>query len=112
MSAHLPCRSPSPGAASGCAVICVKIRIATQRKRYRAMLLTRVDKSRGLAIDKTRVFNCAALATPSSIERAHRLLQCSVMKQVNVPIRASTLSPILDLPESITPDRTSNLSCS
>ncbi len=64
-------------------------------------MLAQVDKSLESAIDKSRDISRAALATPSSVERAHRLLQRSVMKQV-VPLRASTLSPILDLPESIT----------
>jgi hypothetical protein len=59
------------------------------------MFLAQVDKSREPAIDKTRAFNRAAPATPSSVERAHRLLQHSVMKQVGVSLRASTLSPVL-----------------
>ena len=54
------------------------------------------------AIDKTRELSRAAPATPSSVEHAHRLLQRSTMKQVYVPLRASTLSPMLDQPESIT----------
>jgi len=70
MSAQLPRPSASKGAASGRAVICGKIGIATQRQRERAMLLAQVDKSREPAIDKTRVFNRAAPATPSSIELA------------------------------------------
>ena len=65
-------------------------------------MLAQVDKSCEPAIDKSRDISRAALATPSSIECVHRLLQHSLMKQVNVPLCASTLSPILDLPESIT----------
>ena len=94
MSAQLPRPSASAGAASGRAVIRGKIGIATQRQRERAMLLAQVDKSREPAIDKTRAFNRAALATPSSAERVHRLLQRSAMKQVDVPLRESTLSPV------------------
>jgi len=75
MSAQLPCPSASTGAASGRAVIRGKIEIATQRQREQAMLLTQVDKSREPAIDKTRAFNRAAPAMPSSVERTHRLPQ-------------------------------------
>ncbi len=39
-----------------------------------------------------------ASATPSSVEHAHRLLQRSAMKQVNVPLRARTMSPVFELP--------------
>ncbi len=102
MSAQLPCPYAPPGAVPGCSVFCSKIAIATQRQRERAFLLAQVDKSHEPAIDKSRDISRAAPATPSSIERAHRLLQRSLMKQVNVPLHASTLSPILDLPESIT----------
>jgi hypothetical protein len=63
--------TPSAGAASGRAVICGKIGIATQWQHERAMLLAQVDKSYELAINKTRKFNHAAPATPSSIERVH-----------------------------------------
>ena len=65
------------------------------------MLLAQVDRSREPAIKKTRAFNRAALATPSSIKRAHRLLQHSAMKQVGVPLRASTLSSVFKLPATI-----------
>ena len=65
-------------------------------------MLSQVNKSREPSIDKSRAISRAAPATPSSIERAHHLLQRSVMRQFNLPICASTLSPILDLPESIT----------
>jgi hypothetical protein len=103
MSAQLPCPSAPPGAASGRSVFCSKIAIATQRQRERAFLLAQVDKSHEPVIDKSRdMIPRAAPATPSSVKRAHRLLQRSQMKQVNIPLRASTLSPILDLPESIT----------
>jgi hypothetical protein len=101
MSAQLPCPSASAGAASGCAVIRGKIGIATQRQRERAMLLAQVDKSREPAIDKTRALNCLAPATPSSSVGAHCLLQRSVMKQVNVPFRAKTMSPVFELPATI-----------
>jgi hypothetical protein len=57
------------------------------------MLLAHVDKSREPTIDKTRAFNRAAPATPSSVERAHRLLQRSAMKQ--------TMSPVFELPATI-----------
>ena len=104
MSAQLPCPSASPGAASG-PVIRGKIGIATQRQRERAFLLAQVDKSCEPALDKTHVFTRAAPATPSSVERVHRLPQRSATKQVYVPLRASTLSLILDqlteLPPSI-----------
>ena len=66
-------------------------------------MLAQVDKSRQPVIDKSRdMISCAAPATPSSVERANRQLHRSQMKQVNIPLHASTLSPILDLPESIT----------
>jgi len=96
MSAQLHRPSTSAGAASGRAVIRGKIGIATQRQRERAMLLAQVDKSREPAIDKTRVFNRAAPAMLSSVERTH-LLQCSAMKQVDLPLRARTMSPVLEL---------------
>ena len=102
MSAQLPHPSAPPGAAPGRSVFHSKIAIATQRQHERAFLLAQVDKSHEPAIDKSRAISHAAPATPSSVERAHCLLQHSLMKQVNVPLRASTLSPILDLPESIT----------
>ena len=97
-----PSAPPGAAAAPGHSVFCSKIAIATQRQREQAFLLAQVDKSREPSIDKSRDISCVAPATPSSIKRAHRLLQRSVMKQVNVPIRARTLSPILDLHESIT----------
>jgi hypothetical protein len=103
MLAQLPRPSAPPGAAPGRSVFRSKIAIATQRQREQAFLLAQVDKSREPAIDKSRdMISRAAPATPSSVERAHRLLQRSQMKQVDIPRRASTLSPILDLPESIT----------
>ena len=102
MSAKLPRPSAPPGAASGRTVIRSKIGIATQRQRERAFLLAQVDKFREPAINKTHVLSHAALATPSSVECMHCLLQRSAMKQVYVPLRASTLSPILNQPESIT----------
>ena len=104
MLAQLPCPSAPPGAAAAPvrSVFCSKIAIATQRQREQAFLLAQVDKSREPFIDKSRDISRAAPVTPSSIEPAHCLLQHSVMKQVNVPIHASTLSPILNLPESIT----------
>jgi hypothetical protein len=74
MSAQLPRLSASTGVASGRAVIRGKIEIATQRQHEQAMLLTQVDKSREPAINKTRAFNRAAPAMPSSVECAHRLL--------------------------------------
>ena len=102
MSAQLPRPSASAGAAtSGRAVIRGKMGIATQRQRERAMLLAQADKSREPAIDKTRSFNHSAPATPSSVERAHRLLQCSAMKQVDVALRARTMSPVFELPATI-----------
>ena len=97
MSAQLPHPSASAGAAmSGRAVIRGKIEIATQRLLERAMLLAQLDKSCEPAIDKTRVFNRAAPAMLSSVERTH-LLQCSAMKQVDLPLRARTMSPVLEL---------------
>jgi hypothetical protein len=101
MSAQLPRPSASAGAASGRAVIRSKIGIATQWQREQAMLLAQVDKSREPAIDKTRALNRLAPATPSSIEGAHCLLQHSVMKQINVPLRARTMSPVFELPATI-----------
>ena len=65
------------------------------------MLLGQVDKSCERAINKTRANNRSAPATPSSVEHAHRLLHCSVMKQINVPLRASTMSLIFELPSTI-----------
>ncbi len=62
------------------------------------MLLARVDKSRELAVDKTRASNRAAPATPSSVERTHCLLQRSAMKQVDVPLHARTMSLVFKLP--------------
>ena len=104
MSAQLPRPSASPGAAPGRTVIRGKIAMATQRQRERAFLLANVDKSRGETVcDKSRdMISRAAPATPSSVERANRQLHRSQMRQVNIPLHASTLSPILDLPESIT----------
>jgi hypothetical protein len=59
MSAQLPPRpSASAGAASGRAVICGKIGIATQQQREQAMLLAQVDESHEPAINKT----CASLS--------------------------------------------------
>ena len=101
MSSQLPRPSASTGAASGRAVIRGKLSIATQQQRERAMLLAHVDKSREPTIDKTRAFNRAAPATPSSVERAHCLLQHSAMKQLDVPLRARTMSPVLELPATI-----------
>jgi hypothetical protein len=82
MSAQLPRPSASaaPGAAmSGRTVIHSKIGIATQRQHERAILLAQVNnnKSHAPAIDKTRVFNRAAPATPSSVRHVHRLLPAS-----------------------------------
>ena len=102
MSAQLPCPSAPPGAAPGRSVFCSKIAIVTQRQRELAFLLAQANKSHEPAINKSRDISRAAPAMPSSVERAHCLLQRSLMKQINVPLRASTLSPILDLPESIT----------
>ena len=103
MSAQLPHPSASPGAAPGRTVIRGKIAMATQRQRERAFLLANVDKSREPVIDKSRdMISRAAPATPSSVERANRQLHRSQMRQVNIPLHASTLSPILDLPESTT----------
>ncbi len=102
MSAQLPRPSASAGAAmSGRAASRGKLAEARQRQRERAMLLARVDKSREPAVDKTRASNRAAPATPSSVERAHRLLQGSAIKQVNVPLRARTMSPVFELPATI-----------
>ena len=99
MSAQLPRPSASAGAAmSGRAASRGKLAEASQRQREQAMLLTRVDKSREPAVDKTRASNRAAPATPSSVERTHRLLQRSAMKQVDVPLRARTMSPVFKLP--------------
>ena len=104
MSGQLPRPSASPGAAPGRTVIRGKIAMATQRQRERAFLLANVDKSREPVIDKSRdMISRAAPATPSSVERANRQLHRSQMKQLNSPLHASTLSPILDLPESTTP---------
>jgi hypothetical protein len=93
--------SASAGAASGHAVIHGKIGIATQRQHERAMLLAQVDKSREPAIDKTRALNHLAPARPSSVEHVHRLLQRSVMKQVNIPLSARTMFPVFELPATI-----------
>ena len=101
MSSQLPRPSASAGAASGRAVIRGKLSIATQRQRKRAMLLAHVDKSREPTIDKTRAFNRAAPTTLSSVECAHRLLQRSAMKQLDVSLRARTKSPVLELPATI-----------
>ena len=66
------------------------------------MLLAHVDKSCEPTIDRTRAFNCAAPATPSSVECAHCLLQHSAMKQLDVPLLcAQTMSPVLELPATI-----------
>ncbi len=102
MSAQLPCPSASAGTAtSGRAVIRSKMGIAAQRQREQAILLTQVDKSREPAIDRTRAFNRSAPATPSSVECAHRLLQRSAMKQVDVAVCARTMSPVFELPATI-----------
>ena len=101
MSSQLPCPSASAGSASGRALSRGKLAIATQQQRERAKLLAHVDKSREPTIDKTRAFNRAAPATPSSVERAHCLLQRSAMKQPDVPLRAQTMSPVLELPATI-----------
>ena len=106
MSAQLPHPSASPGAAPapGRSVFRGKIAQASQRQRERAFLMAQVDKSRKPVIDKSRdMISRAAPATPSSVERANRQLHRSQMKQLNSPLHASTLSPILDLPESTTP---------
>ncbi len=99
MSAQLPCPSASAGAAmSGRAASHGKLAEASQRQREQAMLLARVDKSREPAVDKTCASNRAAPVTPSSVERAHCLLQRSAMKQVDVPLCARTMSPVFELP--------------
>ena len=90
-----PSAPPGAAAAPGHSVFCSKIAIATQRQREQAFLLAQVDKSREPFIDKSRDISRAAPVTPSSIEPAHCLLQHSVMKQVGVSLRASTLSPVL-----------------
>ena len=74
MSSQLPRPSASAGSASGCALSRGKLPIAAQRQRDRAKLLAHVDISREPTIDKTRAFNRAGPVTPSSVERAHRLL--------------------------------------
>ena len=102
MVAQLPRPSAPPSTAPGRSAFCSKIAIATQRQRERAFLLSQVDKSREPSINKSHDISRVAPATPSTIKRAHCLLQRSLMKQVNVPLCAGTLSPILDLPESIT----------
>ena len=102
MSSQLPRPPASAGAASGRAVIRGKLSIATQQQRERAMLLAHVDKSREPTIDKTRALNRTGPTTPSSVERAHRLLQRSAMKQPpDVPLHARTMSPVLELLETI-----------
>ena len=89
MSSQLPRPSASAGSASGRALCRGKLSIAAQRQRDRAKLLAHVDKSREPTIDKTRALNRTGPATPSSVERAHRLLQRSAMKQPpDVPLRA------------------------
>jgi hypothetical protein len=102
MVAQLPRPSAPPSTAPGRSAFCSKIAIATQRQRERAFLLSQVDKSREPSINKSHDISRVAPATPSTIKCAHCLLQRSLMKQVNVPLCAGTLSPILDLPESIT----------
>ena len=98
MSSQLPRPSNIAGYASGRAVVRGKLSIASQRQRERAKLLAHVDKSREPSIDKTRAFNRGGPATPSSVERAHRLLQRSAMKQPpDVHLRARTMSPVLEL---------------
>ncbi len=93
MSAQLPHPSASTGAAmSGRAASRGKLAEASQWQREQAMLLARVDKSCEPAVDKTRASNCAAPVTPSSVECAHRLLQRSAMKQVDIPLRARTMN--------------------
>ncbi len=99
MLAQLPRPSASAGAAmSGRTASRGKLVEASQQQRERAMLLAQFDKSRQPAIDKTRASNRAAPLMPSSVERAHRLLQRSAMKQVDVPLRARTMSPVFELP--------------
>jgi hypothetical protein len=98
MSSQLPRPSASAGSASGRALSRGKLSIAAQQQRNRAKLLAHVDKSREPTIDKTRAFNRAGPATPSSVKRAHRLLQRSAMKQPpDVPLHARTMSPVLEL---------------
>ncbi len=88
--------------ASDCAVICGKIGIATQLQREQEILLAQFDKFREQAINNTLAnSNRAAPATPSSVERMHCLLHCSAMKQVDVSLRASTMSPILEMQSTI-----------
>ena len=41
------------------------------------------------------------MCEPFSIKCAHRLLHCSAMKQVDVSLRVSNMSPILELPSMI-----------
>jgi hypothetical protein len=106
MSARLPRPSAPPGAAPapGRSVFRCKIVQASQRQREQAFLMARVDKSRKPVIDKSRdMISRAAPVTPSFVERANHQLHRSQMKQLNSPLHASTLSPILDLPESTTP---------
>jgi hypothetical protein len=68
MSSQLPRPSNIAGYASGRAVVRGKLSIASQRQRERAKLLAHVDKSREPSIDKTRAFNRAGPATPSSVD--------------------------------------------
>ena len=93
MSASLPRPSASSRAGmSGRTTARGKLAAATQWQREREKLLSVVAKSRELAIDKTHVHLRTAPATPSSVERAHRMLQHSAMKQVDVPLRASKVA--------------------
>jgi len=102
MLAQLPHPSASAGTASDCAVIRGKIGIATQLQREQEILLAQFDKFREQAINNTLAnSNRAAPATPSSVERMHCLLHCSAMKQVDVSLRASTMSPILEMQSTI-----------
>jgi hypothetical protein len=56
---------------SGCVPSRGKLSQATQRQREREKLLAVLAKSREPAIDKIHAHNRAALATPSSIDRAN-----------------------------------------
>ena len=65
-----------------------------QRQRVQAMLLSQVDKSRQPAVNKTRAPNGTIPVTPSSVDRANCLCQCSAKNLLRQPAIASVATAI------------------
>ena len=65
-----------------------------QRQRVQAMSLSQVDKSRQPAVNKTRAPNGTIPVTPSSVDHANCLCQCSAKNLLRQPAIASVATAI------------------